>query len=170
MLQLFGRLDPAQVQNALRKTITRLFHGEIGGIYRTPFFFYVYYRAQLIALQLFVERTAEIYPERMRPDGLPEIYDELMESLQEVHIYAAAVAWLEIGDWRWNHEARYVNTPDLHYGLVLSYPEPVLAATAYLANLYRTDLEKTLSTEGLVHAETTALKKARELDPKFKVS
>ena len=82
MMELFGRLNPTQIQKMLRGIIDRMFGGDICGLERKPFFYYIYYRTQVIALQLFVERTAEIYPERMREDGLPEIHDELLESMK----------------------------------------------------------------------------------------
>lgn len=81
-----------------------------------------------------------------------------LRDINRVPVQAAAVAWLSFDGWRWDKE-KYPGFPeDLSYGLVLEYPQPILAATAWLAGL----TDKGFSLDDLYSAHETALKRVKE--------
>ncbi|TVQ16643.1 MAG: hypothetical protein EA367_19605 [Leptolyngbya sp. DLM2.Bin15] len=168
-----GRIDISEVRNVLHSIVTKMYGGRIDALVHEPMFHYVYYRTQGVMLQIFLNTLEEIYngDYGIDPDENPTPYRQALQDLNHGAIMpACALAWITTDHWRWHAQTAYKDTnPNLQYGFILKYPEPVARAAAYAANLHRPALEASLTDVETQTIEAHALSRAQCLDANFAI-
>lgn len=106
-----------------------------------------YYEAQILAQYIFLQHINAQYPgEPINPENHPLICQVLQKDLGRVNVWCALGAWLRIDGSRYEDNCRVPE--DLSYGLVLQYPEPVIAfAATFLNRKFRNGIRAAIAPE-----------------------
>lgn len=138
-----------------------------------PFGFYMYYIEQFRFIHLLLKELELRYPDQSKStleDPVlysPVLYEITAADLKNVRIEAACCAWLSWDNKTLEQQGVPANQlPDnLSYGLVLSYPVPIMRAACYLVG--ETKESELLSIDPVVHyqAEQFALQRLKEAFP-----
>jgi hypothetical protein len=117
-----------------------------------------YYEAQILAQYIFLQHINAQYPhEPISADNHPLICQVLQKDLGRVNVWCALGAWLRIDGGQYEEHWRVPE--DLSYGLVLQYPEPVIAfAATFLNRKFRNGIRGAIAPEVVTKIQCVAEK------------
>lgn len=128
-----------------------------------PDFVYAYFRLLALGAVITLQTLRKTQPQVTLSieDGRPLLCSLMENDIHRVISPVAVTAWLTLDNFRWHHHIPNIPT-DLHYGLVINYPEAIIGYAAFMGGFDRATILSQLSQETILYGEELASQEVSE--------